>query len=211
MSSVALFPLKNVLFPSSVLPIHVFEGRYINLINECFREKKEFGINLKEAGKVYEFGCLAKVSDIVKFYPDGRMDVLIEGTERFLTHQKSFANVGYYVADIDIIPDAPGIIDKILLSECVDYYNFIVEHIKNIQIKTIGIEDLHPEKPSYFLAQKSGLNLAQKYELLIMNLENDRLQYLLNHLRNIKPLIEEAEFISQIIKNDGYYRPSFDN
>jgi hypothetical protein len=98
-----------------------------------------------------------------------------------------------------------------LLSECVDYYNFIVEHIKNIQIKTIGIEDLHPEKPSYFLAQKSGLNLAQKYELLIMNHENNRLQYLLSHLRNIKPLIEEAEFVSQIIKNDGYYRPSFDN
>jgi Lon protease-like protein len=211
MSSIALFPLKNVLFPSSVLPIHVFEGRYINLINECFREKKEFGINLKESGKVYEFGCLAKVSDIVKFYPDGRMDVLIEGTERFFTNHKSIANVGYYVADIEIIPDSIGVINRILLSECVDYYNFIVEHIKNIQIKTIGIEDLHPEKPSYFLAQKSGLNLAQKYELLIMNHENNRLQYLLSHLRNIKPLIEEAEFVSQIIKNDGYYRPSFDN
>jgi hypothetical protein len=44
-----------------------------------------------------------------------------------------------------------------------------------------------------------------------MNHENNRLQYLLSHLRNIKPLIEEAEFVSQIIKNDGYYRPSFDN
>lgn len=211
MGSVALFPLKNVLFPSSVLPIHVFEGRYIHLINECFREKKEFGINLKESGKVYEFGCLGKVSDIVKFYPDGRMDVLIEGTERFFTNAKSLANVGYYIADIEIVLDTPAVINQLLLSECVDYYNFIVEHIKNIQIKMIEISDLHPDKPSYFLAQKSGLNLPQKYELLMIDNENDRLTYLLNHLRNIKPLIEEAEFITQIIKNDGYYRPSFED
>ena len=41
-----LFPLQVVLLPNAVLPLHIFEERYKQLINECLGGEKEFGINL---------------------------------------------------------------------------------------------------------------------------------------------------------------------
>ena len=35
---IALFPLKTVLFPGGVLPLRVFEARYMDMVRDCMRE-----------------------------------------------------------------------------------------------------------------------------------------------------------------------------
>ena len=40
----ALFPLKSVLFPGALLPLKVFEARYLDLVVRCLRERKSFGV-----------------------------------------------------------------------------------------------------------------------------------------------------------------------
>ena len=64
-----LFPLKTVLFPDGILPLKVYETRYIDMVQECMRQNAPFGIVLiksgQDAGALIEpetVGCLAHVS-----------------------------------------------------------------------------------------------------------------------------------------------------
>ena len=79
-----LFPLQVVLFPHSLLPLHIFEDRYKLLIRECVTEKTEFGINLVQDGTLADVGCTAVVTTIVRRYDDGKMDIVVQGRQRYL-------------------------------------------------------------------------------------------------------------------------------
>jgi Lon protease-like protein len=84
-----LFPLKVVLFPRMNLPLHIFEERYRLMIGECLERKSEFGIVLahedSETGEsgVASSGCTAVVTNLVRKYDDGRMDIIVRGARRF--------------------------------------------------------------------------------------------------------------------------------
>ena len=79
-----LFPLNVVLFPGQTLPLHIFEPRYRALIAHCIAEKEPFGVVLadEDTGEPSIVGTLAKITQVQKL-PDGRLDILCVGTERF--------------------------------------------------------------------------------------------------------------------------------
>lgn len=67
---VPLFPLKTVLFPAGVLPLKVFETRYIDMVRECMKDGSPFGVVLIKSGQEVEMaaepeevGCLAHIID----------------------------------------------------------------------------------------------------------------------------------------------------
>lgn len=67
---VPLFPLKTVLFPAGVLPLKVFETRYIDMMRECMKDGSPFGVVLIKSGQEVgaaaepeEVGCLAYITD----------------------------------------------------------------------------------------------------------------------------------------------------
>lgn len=204
---IGLFPIKNVLFPETILPLHIFENRYIKLINQSINKEIYFGINLKDKGKIYDVGCTCNVLDITKKYDDGRFDVLLQGDMRYKIIKKDVNEIGYYIADVEILEDFEDIIDENLLNKSIELYNKIISYIKELKITKIEKEKLSNKKPSFFIAQKSGLSLTQKYELLCLNSENERISYIYNHLQNIFPIIKEADTVAKIIKNNGYYIP----
>jgi Lon protease-like protein len=78
-----LFPLQVVVFPRTRLPLHIFEDRYKELIGEAIRESSEFGVVLSKEEGIVNAGCTVVVDDVVKRYPDGRLDVLTSGRRRF--------------------------------------------------------------------------------------------------------------------------------
>ena len=85
-----LFPLNNiVLFPGMVLPLHIFEPRYREMINRCMSEQLPFGVLLiKEGSEVGEpaiphlVGTAARIMR-VETQDDGRMNITVIGTQRF--------------------------------------------------------------------------------------------------------------------------------
>jgi Lon protease-like protein len=90
-----LFPLPLVLVPTERIPLHIFEPRYRELIGECIETGGEFGLVLATGdGAVHEIGTRAHVAAVVESLEDGRMDVVVEGGERFrlleLTQGRSF-------------------------------------------------------------------------------------------------------------------------
>ena len=81
--TIPLFPLQLVLFPSVPLPLHIFEERYRTLVNRCLDEQTPFGVVYHQGESMKRVGCTALISDVLKRYEDGRMDILTVGGERF--------------------------------------------------------------------------------------------------------------------------------
>jgi ATP-dependent Lon protease len=78
-----LFPLELVLLPSNLVPLHIFEDRYKEMVGEAIRDKTEFGIVQAGEKGILNLGCTATVQEVLKEYPDGRMNILCQGRRRF--------------------------------------------------------------------------------------------------------------------------------
>jgi Lon protease-like protein len=65
MNFIPIFPLNIVVFPGEIVNLQVFEPRYIQLINECRRQKKPFGIPVKRKDALLEYGTLMEIVEIV--------------------------------------------------------------------------------------------------------------------------------------------------
>jgi Lon protease-like protein len=80
---IGLFPLELVLLPTEKVPLHIFEPRYKELIGECLAESRDFGLVLADEQGTREVGTRAAVVEVARVYEDGRLDVVVEGGERF--------------------------------------------------------------------------------------------------------------------------------
>jgi Lon protease-like protein len=79
-----LFPLPVVLVPTERIPLHIFEARYRELIDECIELGEEFGLVLATGdGAVHEIGTRARVVQVLEVLDDGSKNVVVEGGERF--------------------------------------------------------------------------------------------------------------------------------
>jgi len=102
-----LFPLPIVLLPTERIPLHIFEPRYRELVEECIESGADFGLVLTDGeGAVHEIGTRASIAQLLERLDDGRLNVVVEGGERFrlleLTGGRSFTTgVVEDVADED--------------------------------------------------------------------------------------------------------------
>ena len=82
---IPVFPLSGVIyFPRTNLPLNIFEERYLELVNDSFRNDKLMGMvqSKKENSLVYKVGCLGKISDYQET-SDGRVLINLTGITRF--------------------------------------------------------------------------------------------------------------------------------
>jgi Lon protease-like protein len=88
-----LFPLGTVLFPGLVLPLHIFEERYRQLVRDLLdgQEPQEFGVIAIRKGRetgvdgvsaLHEIGCTARLRQVTE-QDDGRFELVTVGTQRF--------------------------------------------------------------------------------------------------------------------------------
>ncbi|MDA3843949.1 MAG: LON peptidase substrate-binding domain-containing protein [Candidatus Kapabacteria bacterium] len=210
MEKIGIFSLKKVLFPDSLVPLHIFEERYLRLVHEAYNNKYVFGINLDASVKVFETGCIAEIVDIVKEYTDGRKDILIKGGRRYRMNSYGKSDQLWNTAEIEYFNDREEDADKALAEQCISKYNEIAEKVKKqFYIKKLDASNATDLRLSFLIAQKSGMSLVERQNLLGMTSENERLKILMSHFNKMLPLIKEAGLISEIIRNDGYYDPKY--
>src|SRR3954453_4578966 len=80
---IGLFPLELVLLPTERVPLHIFEDRYKELIGECLARDGQFGLGFPDQHGIREIGTLAAVATVLERFPDGRLNIVVEGRERF--------------------------------------------------------------------------------------------------------------------------------
>ena len=82
---IPVFPLSGVIyFPKTNLPLNIFEQRYLDLVNDSYSKDKLMGMvqSQRSGNKVYEVGCLGKISELQKS-DDGRILINLTGITRF--------------------------------------------------------------------------------------------------------------------------------
>lgn len=204
MKTIPIFPLNLVVFPDSKYPLHIFEERYKILIQKCLQENSGFGIVASIDKKISDVGVYVKVTEILKTYINGELDIVVTGIERFLINYTSLHPDGYYLADVEKYNDDHSTVDPKLNDTLQNEFEEIVE-LANYKLEEAFWNNLNSAQlKSFKIAEKSGLSYEQQQELLILKNENERLLYLINYFLTIKDKVSSAESVKRIIMNDGY-------
>ena len=105
-----LFPLRVVLFPGGLLPLRIFETRYVDMVGRCMREGGEFGVLHIEAGgetgtppELAQVGTAARIIDFNRL-EDGLLGLLCLGTRRFRLRERSVQHDGLNVGEVEWLP-----------------------------------------------------------------------------------------------------------
>jgi Lon protease-like protein len=173
MREIGLFPLGIVLLPGERAPLHIFEERYKELIGDCLRTGEEFAIVLADSEGVRSVGTTASVAEVLRRFPDGRLDIVVEGNDRIhverVTEGRSFVT-----AEVTDVPDDPDEAPPSHIEACLGAYADVAA------AAGATAEDFDPSDPSLSLtiAGAVALDAELKQELLEVTSERDRLQRL---------------------------------
>jgi len=106
-----IFPLGTVLFPQGLLPLRIFEQRYLDMIKQCIRDESAFGVCLiREGAEVgapavpNEVGTLARIADW-DMPQLGLLQVSARGERRFRIRSRRVQRDGLARASVELLPD----------------------------------------------------------------------------------------------------------
>ena len=102
---IGLFPLPLVLVPGEQAPLHIFEPRYRELIGESLERAEPFGLVFADDEGIREIGTLADVVEVLERFDDGRLNVVVEGRERFRVVEVTEGLRPFATAEVDEIED----------------------------------------------------------------------------------------------------------
>ena len=110
--NIFLFPLGTVLFPGGVLPLKIFEQRYLDMTKVCLRDNLPFGVCLIREGSEVgvpaapeSVGCLATIEQW-EMPTTGMFHLLTRGSERFEILETTVAPNGLISGDVQVLPAA---------------------------------------------------------------------------------------------------------
>ncbi|MGD9385186.1 MAG: LON peptidase substrate-binding domain-containing protein [Thioalkalispiraceae bacterium] len=111
--TVPLFPLNTVLFPGGVLPLRIFEPRYLDMVSDCLRHNTEIGvIQIQEGSEVgkaahtYQVGTLSTISYWNR-RADGLLGITLRGVRRFRLLDAEVKANQLIMAKVEPLPDCP--------------------------------------------------------------------------------------------------------
>jgi Lon protease-like protein len=198
MEEIGLFPLGIVLLPTERVPLHVFEPRYRELIGECLDEGGEFGLLYADEDGVREVGTLARVADVLDRFDDGRLNVIVEGGERFrverLTRGRSFMT-----AVVEPLEDDPSDVEEDTAARAARAFRALAA--------LAGAETDPPDESSprlsYELAAQVELAPDAKQDLLESRSEQERLELVAELLDLARQTLIATRELGERAKRNG--------
>lgn len=202
MDMLPFFPLNIVVYPYERINLHIFEPRYRQLIGDALANQSPFGMPVFLNGAVQPIGTELRITELVKKYADGTMDIRAEGTrifriEEFFQPMPGKLHAGGRVSYLPTEDDGDIVAKKKLIEQIDELYELM---------KITHTFDLYMPYLSYKVAHKIGLSLAQQYEVLSLLTESARLDYISSCLEQIIPIVRETERVKELIKLNGHFR-----
>lgn len=205
-----IFPLGIVVFPNEGLNLHIFEPRYVQLINDCVRMQKPFGIPTVMNGQVQERGALMQISDLSSgFEADNQMteaggDIRTQslGTFRILELIKSVPDKLYQGAIVHMdereSTDRPGLPAPLMV---------VIRQLHAL----LKIEKKFPfsddELRAFDVGHHLGLSLEEEYQLRELLNEQQRQEFIRRHLGRVVPTLQAMEELKERARLNGHFRP----
>jgi Lon protease-like protein len=181
MSVLPMFPLGMVLLPGAVLPLHVFEPRYRQLVHDLMEGEPEFGVTLIDRGSEVgggdhrtSIGTVARVLQAAQT-PDGRFALVTVGTRR-INVVSWLPDDPYPLADVDDWPDEDDDDGDASLEPIVEVIAEVVREVRRVRALAVELGDLaadadaeissEPVLASYHLSALAPLGPADRFRLL---------------------------------------------
>jgi Lon protease-like protein len=203
MMFLALFPLQLALFPGEQVPLHIFEPRYKQLINECLEENLHFGIPAYLEGNIALFGTEVVVSEVLKTYDNGEMDIVVRGMRVFkiVEFQKDVPDKLYSGATVEYQEGSRSSTDE-AEKELREKYSELMRLVK--QPAKVFEDEKQPL--SYGIGAEAGLSLQQRIHVLSLADELDRQQFLLEHINRAIRAVREHNTSPGRVSTNGHAR-----
>lgn len=187
---IPVFPLSGVIyFPKTNLPLNIFEERYLELVNDSFRNDKLMGMvqSKKENSSVYKVGCLGRISDYQET-SDGRVLINLTGLTRFEITKEIVNKKKYRVFEVDYKKFYKDVLDNERFVLANDKLNFM-EKIKKffekngLMINWKEFEKLGETQKINTLSMIAPISNEEKQKLLETVSLNDKTNTLLNIIK----------------------------
>lgn len=210
-----LFPLPLVLLPNELLPLHVFEPRYRQLLKDIELKRNMFGISLFEPPEnfiekpaVGTIGCVAEMRE-VQTMPDGRSNILVSGLIRYRLLEYVDSETPYLLGDVEFFEDEPE--DDLDLKQSADEVFTLFDRVAKAAFKLSGnrgrfpeIVQAEPEPLSFLVAAAFNLDNEIKYKMLEITSTSERLEQLRDILLQTVDRMEESAEIHKVAQTNGH-------
>ena len=185
-----LFPLRTVLFPEGILPLRIFEPRYVDMIRWCMRENSPFGVVLLKSGSdvmkaagqedqgpavpdIFGFGTQAEIVDFNQA-DNGLLGIIAQGGRKFSVESTTQQPDGLLRGQVTLVPEEPK-------GEMRDDYAPLVGVLKDlmehplIQQLNLNVDMQQARSVSYRLAELLPIEPEIKQALLQLNRPAERM------------------------------------
>lgn len=218
---IPLFPLPLVMLPNEILPLHIFENRYQQMLRDVESTNRMFGVVLFEPvedfierPKVGTIGCVAEIRD-TDILEDGRAHIVTLGVVRFRLIDYIDNGEPYYIGDVEFFGDEDT--DESEAGRLADEVFDLFQRIAKAAFKMSGgrgrLPDIHrgnPEQLSFLVTAAFNFENELKYELLEMTSTAERLERLRVILKKMVGQMEESADIHAVSKTNGHSTKKLD-
>jgi hypothetical protein len=180
---IPMFPLSIFPLPGELVPLHIFEPRYRQLLNDAETRDISFGIYFNHVSNVNKLGSVVKLESVIKRYAGGESDIIVKchdllqlKTLHRTYRDKLYPGADVYLMEVDMItPAALSVIERY------EYY-----------LQLLNLAPQHRKNSVFHIANELNMDLEAK--LKFANLSNDKREnFLMHHLNYNVQIVEKTE------------------
>ncbi len=217
----ALFPLPLVLLPNELLPLHIFEPRYRQMLADAQAEANMFGVSFFDSDAGFDMkpeigtvGCVAEIRQ-VETLPDERSNIITSGLVRYRVLEYVDLGVPYLTAQVGFFVDEPEAAE--IVQPLSDEVFALFERVAKAAFKMSGnrgplpeIPRAEPEQLSFLVTAAFNLENDLKYSLLAMTSTSERLTRLKEILDQAVDQMEQSAEILKAARSNGHSKKKLD-
>jgi Lon protease-like protein len=196
-----IFELPVVILPGELLPLHIFEERYLRMIGHCLETAEPFGIVFRDdEGTAHRIGCTARVTEVLERFDDGRMNIVVTGEQPFRVLER-FDEPDYPAGEVEPLAaeDEPSEDDPEAADMARQAFAELVRRVSGEAAEDLDIET----EDAYGIAARVELPVETKQALLEQRAESERMRMLGNALRALVAAVARSGEIAERAKMNG--------
>jgi len=216
-----IFPLPLVLLPNELLPLHIFEDKYRQMLKDVESRGQFFGVTLFEPTEdfidrpaVGTVGCVAEIRES-ETLDDGRSNIITLGLVRFRLVEYVEALDPYLVAEVEFFEDEPVEPDDI--TQLANAVFDLFQRMAVAAFKMSGsrgrmpeIQRTDAEALSFLICSAFNFDNEKKYRLLEMTSTSERLLDLKEILERAVDQVEQSAEIQSVARTNGHSKKKID-
>jgi uncharacterized protein len=180
-NNIPVFPLAILPIPGELVPLHIFEPRYRQLLQDAESKDIAFGIYYANNDNSNKIGSLVKLESVIKKYPGGESDIIVKCVDMF--------NLLHFFKQMDNKLYPGGIVEFWNVDLAIKA-NEILSDEFNAYMQLRKIHELQAEPDLYQVANELNLDFTEKMKFIYLNSESKQ-NYLINRINYLKKIIEQ--------------------